>query len=72
MSVRNVTVFMGLGLVAQQSVAGTALGLPLGLQLGLPLGLPLSTALPFGLGGAAGIAVVALVIGTQLINRRKK
>ena len=50
---------MGLMLVTQQSMAG------------LVLGLSLPSALPFGISGVVGLAVVALIIGTQVIKRKK-
>jgi hypothetical protein len=52
---------MGLMLVAQESMAG----LPV---LGLPT---LPSALPLGMGGVAGVAVVGLIVGIQLIKRKK-
>ena len=67
------TIFAGAGLcvVAQQTVAGTPLGIELGTQLGSVLSSVLPAALPGGAGGAAGIAALMLVVGAQLIKRRK-
>jgi membrane protein implicated in regulation of membrane protease activity len=53
---------MGLILVAQESAAG--LIIPMGLST-------MPSALPLGMGGFAGVAIVSLIIGTQLIKRRK-
>lgn len=61
----------GLFAVSQQTVAGTTLGTELGTQLGAVLSSVLPAALPGGAGGAAGISALTLVIGAQLIKRRK-
>jgi hypothetical protein len=37
----------------------------------VPLGIVVGTPVPLGLGGVAAIAAVSLIIGTQLIKRRK-
>ena len=53
-------------LLAQQGFAGI-----------IPMGSPvlgaeaMSTAMPFGMGGAAAIAAVSLILGIQLIKRKK-
>lgn len=60
---KNLFPALGLMLVAQESMAG--------LPLGLPLGLNLPSALPFGISGVAGLAIVSLIIGTQVIKRKK-
>ena len=52
---------MGLMLMAQESMAGLT-----------PMGLPtLPSALPLGMGGIASAAVVGLIVGIQLIKRKK-
>ena len=59
---KKIATFIGLILVAQQSLAGLV-------SLGAN---PLSVGgLPLELGGMAAIAAVSLIIGTQLIKRRK-
>ena len=56
---KSVFPVMGLMLVAQESMAG------------LPLGLNLPSALPFGMSGVVGLAAVGLIIGIQVIKRKK-
>ncbi len=51
---------------------GTRVGDPLGVFLSVDLPVALGGALPIGLGGVASIAAVALVLGVQLIRRRRK
>ena len=59
--IRYTLPMIGLILVAQESMAGLpALGLP-----------TLPSALPLGMGGIAGAAVVGLIVGIQLIKRKK-
>ena len=54
-------------LLAQPGFAGVIAASPLGGTLGQDL----SAALPFGMGGAAAIAAVSLILGIQLIKRKK-
>ena len=63
----------GAGLLAatQQAFASAPLGIDLGTQLGDVLGGVLPAALPGGALGAAGIGALALIVGAQLIKRRK-
>ena len=51
-------------LLAQPVFAGSPPGVVLGTDT-------LSAALPFGLGGAAAIAAVSLILGIQMIKRKK-
>jgi TRAP-type C4-dicarboxylate transport system permease small subunit len=63
----------GFMLVAQMSFAGPPSPniVPLGVA-DIPLGqLAFSAALPFGMGGAVVIAAVSLILGIQLIKRKK-
>ncbi len=53
--------------VAQPGFAGVAAGSPLGGTLGFVVG----TVMPFGIGGVAAIAVVSLILGIQLLKRKK-
>lgn len=64
-------------LTTEAAVAGEAV--PLGLRLGTDLGQALSSvlpealgsALPGGIGGIAGVAAIALILGAQLVKRRQ-
>ena len=53
--------------VAQSGFAGVIAGAPLGGILGTAVG----TSMPFGIGGVAAIAAVSLILGIQLIKRKK-
>ena len=57
---------VGSMLLAQQGFAGSV-------PMGGPVlgGEAMSTAMPFGMGGAAAIAAVSLILGIQLIKRKK-
>lgn len=75
---KNTMVMAGaLLLTTEAAVAGDAapLGVRLGTELGEALGsvLPeaLGSALPGGIGGIAGATAIALVLGAQLIKRRR-
>tara|TARA_R110002110_G_scaffold415561_1_gene650740 strand:+ start:37512 stop:37739 length:228 start_codon:yes stop_codon:yes gene_type:complete len=61
---------------AQPALAGQSLGRPLGTELGNVLGsalsAPLGGALPAEFGGVAAIAAIGLVLGIQLVRRKKK
>ena len=67
-------------LLASTAMAGQPLGVTVSAVLGTPVGTALSSvlgvtvgsALPIGLGGAAAVTGLALVIGAQLIKRRGK
>lgn len=69
--IRKLLVGAGLFILTQQAFAGLPLGVDLGLQLGGVLSSVLPAALPGSAGGAAGIAALTLVVGAQLIKRRK-
>jgi len=56
--------FTSLGAVAQDTANA---GIPLGVELGRTLG----TQLPFEVGSLAAISALSLIIGMQLIKRRK-
>ena len=60
MKTNNIFAGLGLMFIAQQSVADAT----------TPLGVP--APMPLEMGGVAAIAAVSLMIGTQLIKRRKK
>ena len=49
----------GLMLVAQESLAG------------IVMGIQMPSALPMGMSGIVGIAAIALIVGTQVIKRKK-
>ena len=51
---------------------GNPLGRPLGGALGVALPVDLGTALPVGLGGVAAVGAISLILGVQLLKRRKK
>ncbi len=63
MTSKNTSLFlMGL-LIAEHSLAGTPLSVVVGNGLGVSL--------PLGIGGVASIATVGLIIGIQVIKRKK-
>ncbi len=68
MTLHNTYTILGLSLIAQHSLAG---GVGLGTNVGDPLSLVVGSALPLGIGGIAGIAAISLIIGIQLIKRKK-
>ena len=63
---------LGLLIISQQSMAaGTVVGVGLGF---IPAGVltpVVGTATPLGIGGIATITALSLIIGTQLIKRKK-
>ena len=73
--------YLALGLlsIAQQSMAGVTTGQQTGINVGESVGnilgviLPVEAggAVPLGIGGMAVIAALSLIIGSQLIKRRK-
>ncbi len=66
---------LGLLCVAQHSVAGFTVGTPAGVGAGRVTGDVVGSvtggAVPLGLGGIAVIAALSLIIGVQLIKRKK-
>ncbi|MEQ8263443.1 MAG: hypothetical protein RKE50_07780 [Pseudohaliea sp.] len=50
---------------------GTRLGTDLGQALSSVLPEALGSALPGGIGGIAGVAAIALILGAQLVKRRQ-
>jgi len=68
---KNAYTMLGVFLIAQQSMAGVEAGTGLGFPVGDPLGQVAGSALPLGIGGIAGIAAISLIIGIQLIKRKK-
>ena len=59
--------------IAGQTVgvtAGAVVGTPVGVVVSAVLGSTVGTALPIGLGGAAAITGLGLIVGVQLIRRR--
>ena len=65
----------GLLMMAPYSVASLVVGAPLGVEAGQLagdlVGSVTGTALPLGIGGMAVIAALSLIIGAQLIKRKK-
>lgn len=72
----NLVAIAALVSVAQPAIAVTRVGVDLGQVVGRVVGdqlpLALGSALPAGMGGVAGIAALSLVIGVQLVKRRRK
>jgi hypothetical protein len=66
--------------VTQPALAGQDVGAPVGTTVGRSVGslvgadlsAAVGAALPTGIGGVAAIAALSLVVGIQLIKRRKK
>ncbi|MDX1733043.1 MAG: hypothetical protein R3228_01705 [Halioglobus sp.] len=59
-------------LAAPGAFAGPTLGIPLSQVLGGALPADVGASLPVGLGGAAALTGLGLIVGAQLIKRRNK
>ena len=75
----NIYKILSLGLVlliSENVIAGNGLGTPvgrgLGDALGSALGGTLGALLPIGVGSALGLGAIGLIIGIQLVKRKKK
>jgi hypothetical protein len=69
--IQNLCTAATLAVIAQPSIAGIELGARLGEPLSVTLVEALGGVLPAGIGGAAGITALALIIGAQVIKRKK-
>ena len=62
-------------LISENAIAGVKLGTPVGTQLGQALGDvlggALGTTLPLGVGSALGLGAIGLIIGIQIVKRKK-
>jgi hypothetical protein len=58
-------------LVSHGAAGGLPVGTPTGFQVGVDMITSAGGAVPLGVGGIAAITALSLIIGTQLIKRRK-
>jgi len=58
--------------VAAPTMASQPLGIAVGSVVGTQLPIAVGSALPVGIGGVAAITAVSLIVGIQLVRRKKR